>query len=129
MILADTSAWIQYLREPQSNEGRELDSLLRQRKIVMAGVVMAEILQGARTQREQLELANLLQDMPYLEAPKPVWLGVGDLSMQLRRQGGMIPFTDLLISALAIENDCAVYTLDQHFAHIPGVTLHQTSSG
>ncbi len=89
---------------------------------------MAEILQGARTQREQVELASFLQDMPYLEAPKPVWLKVGDLSMQLRRQGGMIPFTDLLIAALAIENDCTVYTLDQHFQRIPGMALHEGSS-
>jgi hypothetical protein len=32
---------------------------------------------------------------------------------------------DLLIAVLAMEPDCPVYTLDEHFQRVPGLRLHQ----
>ena len=125
MIIADTSVWIKYFREPESQDGRELDSLLRERQVIMVGVVIAEMLQGARSHEELSTLSSLLQDAPCIEASRTTWLRAGEVSMQLRRQGIVIPLTDLLIAGLAQERGHEVYALDQHFQRIPGVTLHQ----
>ena len=125
MVIVDSDVWITYLRRPNARAGRELASLLEKREATMVGVVMAEVLQGARSPQEFGELLRLLEQLPYLEAGKAAWVRAGELSRQLRGQGRPIPLTDLLIAALALEHGCAVYTLDEHFRRIPGVALHK----
>ena len=39
--------------------------------------------------------------------------------------GGItVPPSDLILSALALENECMVFTEDAHFDEIPGISLY-----
>ena len=49
MVVADTSVWIPFFNEPESEEKRELDALIDADRLVMVGVVLAELIQGCRT--------------------------------------------------------------------------------
>ncbi len=52
LILADSSAWIEYLRATESETDRRLDDLLRDRaRVATTDVVLMEILGGARDKR------------------------------------------------------------------------------
>ncbi|MBF8268104.1 MAG: PilT protein domain protein [Dehalococcoidia bacterium] len=125
MVIVDTSVWVQGFRLRAAPERSEVDRLLARDEAVMVGVVLAEVLQGARDPKEFEELRVWLTALPYLEETPDTWVRVGDLSYQLRRNGTPVSLLDLVIGVLALENNCAVYTLDEHFQRIPGLQLHQ----
>ena len=124
MSLADTSGWIRSLRGPASTEARVLDRLLIEGDLAVTGMVLAEILQGALSDRHWAELWRVLEGVPYLETSQSSWTQAGRVSSQLRRQGITVPLSDLVIGMVAIEHGCQVYTLDEHFERIPGLKLH-----
>ncbi len=123
MVVADTSVWVSYLRDPNTDTGNAMDSLLRRREVLMVGVVLAEILQGARSTRQFDELEDRLTAMSYLDTGKDAWVGAAHLFRELRAKGAMIPITDLLIAATALQYNEPVYTLDEHFERVPGLRL------
>ena len=54
-------------------------------------------------------------DLPLLTGLDDLGMKIGMLGVQLRKKG-LSPCTiDLALSALAIEHDCFIYSLDQHF--------------
>ncbi|MBI4201219.1 MAG: PIN domain-containing protein [Chloroflexi bacterium] len=128
MVIVDTSVWVQFLRVKGSVEHLELDRLLAEGDAVMVGGVLAEILQGARSQQEFDGLNERLSALPYLEATQETWVRVGALSYQLRQRGVMVALGDLLIAALALEHDHQVYTLDEHFQRVPGLRLYEVGA-
>ena len=123
-MILDTSVWIQTFMVSSSSERRELDGLLTQDQVVMVGPVLAEILQGARSLEEFNRLRVRLAALPYAAATRETWDQSGALSYQLRQQGNPVGLVDLLISALALEHDHQLYTLDNHFQRVPGLKLY-----
>jgi predicted nucleic acid-binding protein len=125
VVVADTSVWIPFFTDPGSVEKHAIDALIDERELALAGVVLAELLQGCRTPKESQDILDTVTALDFLETTRSVWQGAGDLSASLRRKGITIPLTDLIIAALALEHDCQVYTLDPHFEKIPGLSLYQ----
>jgi predicted nucleic acid-binding protein len=128
MIVIDTSVWVQGFRVSAALERSEVDRLLARDEVAMVGVVMAEVLQGARNPEEFEELRTWLMALPYLEETRQTWVRVGDLSYQLRQRGLAVGVLDLVIATLALEHGCAVYSLDEHFQRIPGLVLYQAGT-
>ena len=124
MVIADSSVWISFQRSPHSVTGRELDSLLHARDVVMVGPVLAEILQGSRTQREFAFYASRLTALDYLETDQQTWVELGRVGAELKRKGKTVGFADLIISSLAIQHSLPVYTVDGDFKQVPGVRLY-----
>jgi predicted nucleic acid-binding protein len=104
MVIVDTSVWVQFLRVSGSIEHLELDELLARGEAVMVGAVLAELLQGARNQREYESLRERLTALPYVEETQDTWTRVGALSYQLRQIGQAVVLVGLLIAALALEH-------------------------
>lgn len=94
-------------------------------EVSMVGMVLSEILQGARTDSEFATLRDRLTALEFLEVTLETWVKVGEIALELRRQGYPVPLTDLTIAAVAIQHNQSVYTLDQHFQRVPGLELHQ----
>ena len=128
MIVADTSAWVQFLRRPDSPEGREMRSLIRQGQVALTGVVVAEVIQGARDEGHREELMDLLSALPFLQASYATWARAGLLSFRLRQAGQRLPLTDVAVAAVALEHDCPIFTLDDHFQRVPGLRLHEVEA-
>ena len=124
MLIADSSIWVHYLRDPSSPAGRALGSLLRNESVVMAGPVLAEILQGARSEADSVVLASHLDALPYVDADYDTWVRAGELGAYLRKRGLKVALADLAIAALAMRHSLALYTLDSDFKRIPGLELH-----
>lgn len=122
-ILADTSVWIEYFNKPDSKSGNILEKMLIEGNVCGAGIILTELLQGAKIEKEFNAILNNYTALPLIEDDINSWIRAGKISFDLRRKGITIPTTDLLIAALALESDCKVFTLNLHFTKIPDLTL------
>ena len=123
-ILVDTSAWTDYFNKPESETGRNVEQILRNGRAVLAGIVLTEILQGAKIKMEFDAILESMLALPLLEASLKTWIEAGRISFALRKNGITVPTTDLVIASLALENNCSILTLDLHFKKIPGVIIY-----
>jgi predicted nucleic acid-binding protein len=83
-IIVDTCVWIDFFREPESEITFYLKSLLRERKVIMVGMVMAEILQGVKAPKEANLVKQSLEKLPYLEITRNIWEAAGEISASLQ---------------------------------------------
>ena len=124
-IIVDTSVWIEFFRKPESGLTARLKSLLKERRVTMVGMVLAEILQGVKIRKDATLVRKSFEKLPYLEMTRDIWEKAGEISASLRNQGTTIPLSDLIIAALAISNDHAIFTIDPHFKKVKGLTLYE----
>jgi hypothetical protein len=128
MVIVDTSVWLQALNVGTSVERREVDKLLAINEVAMVGIVMAEVLRGARNEGEFERLRLRLAEVPFLPETKETWTRVGAVAYQLKRRGLTVPLPDVLIGAIALEHGQEVYTQDEHFRRIPGLKLYAVNT-
>ena len=121
MVIVDTSAWIPFFNRPESTEKHIIEELIDRSEAAVVGVILAELLQGCRSQEERDDLKEALLALPYLGVSQGTWIAAGELSAGLLRKGLTLPLTDLVIAAAATEHHCSVYSLDAHFQKIPGL--------
>jgi len=122
-IIPDTCVWIEFFRNPESELTLHLKKQIKQRRVAMTGIVLAEILQGIRTKKEAGIVKESLKKLPYLEMTRDAWEKAGELSRDLKRKGITVPLSDLIIASIAILGGCAVLTIDPHFQQVLGLKL------
>jgi|WetSurMetagenome_2_1015567.scaffolds.fasta_scaffold278975_2 tRNA(fMet)-specific endonuclease VapC len=126
-IIVDTSVWIEFFRNEISPVSSHLKSLLHSGRVVMTGMILAEILQGIKSGNEVILVKNSLESLPFIEINKKVWQQSGEISATLRRKGITIPLSDIIIACAALTEGFELYTIDPHFEKIPSVKLHKPS--
>jgi len=126
-VLVDTSVWIQYFNKLNSKPGKSVEGLLREGRVVGTGIVLTELLQGAKIEEEFNAILESMAALPFLETTQNTWIKAGRISYTLRRKGITIPTTDLIIASLALKHDCLIFTLDPHFEKIPDIELYKNS--
>lgn len=122
-VLADTSIWVEYFNRPKSEYAKRLAEFLEIEVVYITGIILAELLQGAKTHAKFNLLRNNLKVLPLLKETDKTWEKVGKLSFDLQRKGIVIPLSDCLIAVLAQENNCQVFTLDNHFTYVPQLEM------
>jgi len=125
MVVADTTVWIEFFNNPESEEKRAIDLLIDEDELALVGPVLAELLQGCRSVGEANAILDHVSALPFLETNFPAWRQAGDLSSSLRRKGTTLPLMDIIIGAIALEHDAEVFTTDPHFRSISGLKLHR----
>jgi len=124
-VLVDTSIWIEYFNKPDSNAGKSLENLLKKERVFITGIILTELLQGAKIQREFESILESMVALPFLDATLSTWIQSGRISFVLRKKDITIPITDLVIASLSLENNCKIFTLDLHFNKIPNINIFQ----
>lgn len=122
-LLPDTCAWIDFLRGNQTPLAAVLEQALLCSEVLTCGVVLFELLQGIKSPREEALVQNALQALPHLEMTRGLWIKAGGLSSRLRAKGHLLPFSDIIIATFALEQNCAVLTIDRHFESVPGLEV------
>jgi hypothetical protein len=125
VILVDSSAWIEYLRATDSSVDRYLRvSLQEKRPLATTGVVMLEVLAGARDESHASKLTRLLGRCKLLIAQEPSdHEAAAALYRSCRREGVTIRRPpDLLIATIAIRTNTPVLHLDADFDAIAAQT-------
>jgi hypothetical protein len=125
-VLVDTSVWIGFFRGTDNLPG-QFRELLQSEQLVACGIVIAELLAGVRNANERESVEIGMAGLDYLEMNQSTWTLVGTTLAGLRRAGKALPVSDVMLAALAIENDCRVLTFDRHFRTIPTVRWHPTT--
>jgi len=124
-VLVDTSVWISFFRGADSLP-RQFRELLQSQQLVTCGIVIAELLAGIRDANERESIETGMAGLDYLEMNQSTWSLVGTTLAGLRRAGKTLPISDVILAALAIENDCSVLTFDRLFRSIPSIRLYRT---
>ena len=115
--LVDTSVWLEVLPPGRGSDAlrQRLDALLAADVVATTGMVRLELLGGARTPEEWQRLGDLLSALHALPVDEGHWDEAARWGFHLRRQGVAVPFTDLLIGAVAARHGAVVLHRDRHF--------------
>jgi predicted nucleic acid-binding protein len=125
LVIIDTSIWIQAYRVKDSPERREVMNLVSSGEAAIVGIVLAEVLRGARNEREFEEMSEELLAAEFIDDDLESWQLTSRVLVELKFQGTTVPLADALIGAQALQGGHAVYTLDNHFQRISGLRLHE----
>jgi len=130
MILIDSSPWIDLLAGNVTAEARLLEGWLRAgRPVATAGVILQEVLQGTRTDRELNLLRARLGRLPFLRADKETHVEAARLFRKARARGAVVPAADALIAATAIVHGVELLTTDvRHFRALARVSKLRLAS-
>jgi predicted nucleic acid-binding protein len=127
MILVDTSAWVEFLRDTGSPVCQRVDELLDADVAVCDAIVM-EVLAGAREEHHLAQLRGLLARATLVPITAEDYDHAASLYRTCRRNGETVRrLIDCLIAAVAIRSDAAVLHADTDFTvlarHTP-LTVH-----
>ncbi|HEV3071220.1 MAG TPA: PIN domain nuclease [Solirubrobacteraceae bacterium] len=121
-LLADSSAWIEYLRKTGSPTHLRLRAALAGKDVEVAttDVVVMEVLAGARHDAERDNLRKMLYGCDFLQVDGPAdYEQAAEIHRACRRKGETVrKLTDCLIAAVAIRNDAELLHLDGDFQTI-----------
>lgn len=117
MILVDTCVIINYLRTPTP----EIKKIFQKNEIAICGVIMAELLRGATSERQFNQLKSSMECFEYIPFEQGDWDSLARLLYTLKTNGIAVPFQDAMIALLAIKTDCQLWTTDHHFSILQSV--------
>ena len=121
MFLIDSSAWIEYLRPKGSKKIKErVKEILQKEEAVSCGVVVVEILRGAKNEKDFRSLHKSLTSLPQIPIDGAVIERAAQWGFLLDRRGKSVSTTDLLIAATAYKKACLLHA-DRDFGTISSV--------
>lgn len=122
MILIDTSAWIEFLRDTRSPICERVDVLLGAR-IATCDAVRMEVLAGARDQDYLQQLRRLLARATLLPTESIDYDAAAAIYRNCCSRGKTVrKMIDCLIAAVALRGNVPILHLDQDFAAIATAT-------
>ena len=115
MILVDTSAWIEFLRDTGSPVCTLVDDLLGQ-EVAICDAVRMEVLAGARDESHLLSLRRLLARATALSTRTTDYDAAATLHRRCRQQGETVrKLIDCLIAAVAVRAGAPILHNDADF--------------
>jgi len=116
LVLIDTSVWILALRKSAAQAIRdEVSRLLAENRVAISPMIRLELLGGTKSTGEFSRLRSRLSALHEIPADEESWELATRLSFELRRQGRVVPYTDVLIAAAAMTGGCVLLHADRHF--------------
>ena len=130
MILVDSSAWIEFLRDTGSTVCEAVDRLLGQ-EVAVCDVISMEILAGARDESHLASLRRLLARAAMIRTRPTDYEDAAALYRRCRRGGETVrKLVDCLIASVAIRAGAAVLHQDADFdtlARHTKLQVHQSN--
>ena len=118
LVLVDTCAWIDFLRYQEGELGNQAAVLIENKRVAITGVIIAELLQGVKTEKQQQQINFLINSVTSFPTQEFDWTNAGLLLQKLRSRGITLPLTDALIAVIAQRYQVKVLTIDKHFHHL-----------
>ncbi|MBI4404534.1 MAG: PIN domain-containing protein [Deltaproteobacteria bacterium] len=117
MICVDTSVWVDFFRGTHSSLVSELNELLEDDSVCLAVPVWIEILSGA-SKKDKERLGKALSALPRLYPQRSTWKLVEQWIKKASPKGETFGMGDLLIAAIASENNAKIWSLDADFSRM-----------
>jgi predicted nucleic acid-binding protein len=117
MIVADTSAWIDYVRGVDAPHTNILDRELSHNRIITGDLIIADFLQGFREEKDFKAAKRMMESLEYHDlVGKEIAVRAAMNFRKLRKNGITTRKTiDVLIATFCIENGFALIHNDRDF--------------
>lgn len=117
MIFVDSSVWIDYFNGKTSPEVKKLDSLLGVEPISTGDLILTEVLQGFRSDKDYRTAKNLLGSLTIFNMlDTKLAIKSADNFRLLRKKGITVKKTvDTIIATFCIQNKLALLHTDKDF--------------
>lgn len=117
MIMVDSSVWIDYFNGRDTAQTTQLDSLLGVKPIAIGDIILTEVLQGFRNDKDYNTAKSLLTSLTIFDLlGEKMALKSVDNYRTLRKQGITIRKTaDVIIASFCIENNLPLLFGDRDF--------------
>ncbi len=135
MILADTSAWVEYDRDTGSAVDRRLADLIEaDEPVAVTEPVVIEVLAGARSDEQESDLRRLLLRFHLLRFDAAADFDGAVRIYRRCRRGGVTPrgMVDCMIAAVAWRHGVRLLAKDadmERVAQVVGIELDEASLG
>jgi predicted nucleic acid-binding protein len=126
VLLADTSAWVEFLRATGSPQALRLRRAIAEQEVVVIDPVLLEVMAGAR--KSAVTRTQRLLEAQHHEAlaPKLDWLDAAVIYRELRWRGVTVRSQiDALVAAVAIRLRLPVLQRERDFGRIANHTTLQ----
>lgn len=116
-LLVDSSVWIDYFNGAVTLQTSHLDDVLGRELIVTGDLIIAEVLQGFRLDRDYKLARNALHKLPVFEMVGPQIAEKSAVNYRILRKSGITvrKTIDCLIATFCIENDLTLLHSDRDF--------------
>ncbi len=112
-VLVDTSVWVEYFRS--GNNSEKLDFLIDENLIVTNDLILAELIPFLKVQKQR-KLTNLLLNINKVNLSIS-WGQIIEYQYKCLKNGlNGVGIPDLIIAQNAKQNNCKIYSLDNHFS-------------
>lgn len=121
MVLVDTSVWVDFFNGVSSREAGTLATLIAgDEPVAITGIIVTEILQGLKSDRQAEKIQNLLTAFEYLdEMPSQDYARAAKIYRDCRAKGLTIRSTiDCVIAQIAVTRDARLLAKDRDFEAI-----------
>jgi predicted nucleic acid-binding protein len=119
----DTSVWIPYFREGGSEREDFIDELIDDNRVHINGIVLAELMTGARSPAELDRLTSALAGLKLVASERNSFESAGRNGFALKKKGVSVPLSDIIIATDCIDHGLVLIEADRHYAaiaaHIP----------
>ncbi|MCP4266728.1 MAG: PIN domain nuclease [Candidatus Brocadiaceae bacterium] len=117
MILADTSIWIDYFNGKITNETNFLDNALAEGNVIIGDLVILEILQGIKHDKDYTKTKKALETLEQFELfGSSMIFDCANNFRKLKKKGLTIRKTaDLIIASFCIKNKIPLLFSDRDF--------------
>ena len=117
MILVDSSVWIDYFNGTETAQTKLLDEALSTDTICIGDMILAEVLQGFRNDKDYKLAKEMLTELPIYQIMTPERALIGaDNYRKLRKQGITIgKSVDNWIATFCIQNQIPLLFSDRDF--------------
>ncbi len=119
MIVVDTTIWADWFNGIDSPATARLADALDRQDVGLLPVILTEVLQGFRADRDFVRARDLMVPLPLLTLDVPGHIAAASLYRRLRRRGVTIRGTiDCIIAQTCITAGVELLSMDQDFAAI-----------
>ncbi len=117
MILVDSSVWIDFFNGTENAETKKLNEILGLEEVVIGDLILAEILQGFRSDADYKTAKNVLTSLTVHDLlGKELAIKSANNFRKLRKKGITIRKTaDVIIATYCIENKIPLLFTDKDF--------------
>jgi predicted nucleic acid-binding protein len=117
VVLVDTTVWVDFFNDRNTSHVQTLEHLVADEEdICTCGVLLAEVLQGIRTDNDYRKTLSRFDTFLFLPMDRHTFVKAAELYRTLRRRGITIRKTvDCMIAAAAIEHRIPLLHNDKDF--------------
>ena len=117
MVLVDTTVWIDLFADRSEPHVAALQELIENEEdLCLCGVILAEVLQGIRSDADYIKTKDYLDDLIFLPMQQATFVRAAEVYRSLRKRGLTIrKSVDCMIASVAIEHDIRLLHNDRDF--------------